>query len=130
MRLTLQMGTALHAFGVDLTRLSPGKGTSMTASKRWRVMRYRAASEVVQCSISISKSLSTRRRTRTVLSSELSSKDFRFIPRYSSESVRRLVASQSREAVVNLGGSLRVVRSVAGLQAPVNGTLPGSTVCL
>lgn len=27
MRLTLQMGTALHAFGLDLTRLSPGKGT-------------------------------------------------------------------------------------------------------
>src|SRR6266851_1905446 len=40
-----------------------------------------AAPAEVQCSTSISMSLRTRRRTRTVFSSELISRDFRFILR-------------------------------------------------
>ena len=42
----------------------------MTASKRWRVSWRIAPSGSVECSMAISRSLSTRRRTRTIFSSE------------------------------------------------------------
>src|SRR5579864_1689357 len=51
----------------------------MMASNRWRVSLWIAPSGSEQCSIPMSRSLKTRRRTRTIFSSEHSTSDFRLI---------------------------------------------------
>src|SRR5207302_7644496 len=51
----------------------------MMASNRWRVSLRIAPSGSEQCSIPMSRSLKTRRRTRTIFSSEHSTSDFRLI---------------------------------------------------
>jgi hypothetical protein len=53
--------------------------STIIASNRWRVSRRNALSESAQSSRSMSRSPSTRRKTRTIFSSEQSTNDFSFI---------------------------------------------------
>src|SRR5439155_26713527 len=58
---------------------SVSEQSTITASKRFLVSCWTAVSGLLQCSISISRSLRTRRSTRTVFSSSATTRDCRFI---------------------------------------------------